>query len=443
MAKNLSAAQLAARIAQLYREGTSENDAQKTLLGFCKAEGMNDEETEERIAEAKTIWIAMKPVIEAATPSQGKTEQDSATSSPQNPMPQTKAQANPNEQPPPWLGTLLAAIQTPSKSPRRRRQPDPDMFDGTRSKFPVFEQQLTAKVENDAEDFSTDKEACDYAFGRLKGTAASLVLPYMSHMKDTGSYDYQKLIIFFRQMFGDPHQEERARDKLMSMKQGKKNIRNYVLDFQEQLLLSRSGLNEEMKMTIFRNGLNHKLQDKLIGIDCKDQDELQNHTIKISDQLYRMELYSKGNSRGFSGGKLRLSYSQQEREEEKEDDDAMEGVEYTGKSYLSKKEYGKLLQEGRCFNCKEKGHMANTCPESSDPDEKPRYQKKKPVRTAKVGSSRKEKPLKLSKGLQKERAMKVSRASRRSYVEDASEKESLRKEPVFTSEEEESDSENE
>jgi hypothetical protein len=54
------------------------------------------------------------------------------------------------------------------------------------------------------------------------------------------------------------------------MSQGKKNIRNYVIDFQEQLLLSKSNLDEDTKMIIFRKGLSHKLQDKLIGLKSKD-----------------------------------------------------------------------------------------------------------------------------------------------------------------------------
>jgi hypothetical protein len=50
------------------------------------------------------------------------------------------------------------------------------------------------------------------------------------------------------------------------MLQSKKNIRSYVMDFQEQLLLSKSSLDEDTKMIIFRKGLSHTLQDKLIGL---------------------------------------------------------------------------------------------------------------------------------------------------------------------------------
>jgi hypothetical protein len=78
------------------------------------------------------------------------------------------------------------------------------------------------------------------------------------------------------------------------MSQGKKNICSYVIDFQEQLLLSNSNLDEDTKMMIFRKGLSYKLQDKLIGLKSKDLDELQNKAIEVADQLYQMDLHTKG-----------------------------------------------------------------------------------------------------------------------------------------------------
>ncbi|KAF2743619.1 hypothetical protein M011DRAFT_379752, partial [Sporormia fimetaria CBS 119925] len=66
---------------------------------------------------------------------------------------------------------------------KRRRLPDPEMFDGTRSKYAVSEQQLSAKVENDKHDFENDRVAIDYAYSRMKGSGAALVLPYTRSLK--------------------------------------------------------------------------------------------------------------------------------------------------------------------------------------------------------------------------------------------------------------------
>ncbi|EFQ91926.1 hypothetical protein PTT_11102 [Pyrenophora teres f. teres 0-1] len=47
------------------------------------------------------------------------------------------------------------------------------------------------------------------------------------------------------------------------MSQESKNIRSYVIEFQEQLLLSNSSLDKNTKIIIFKKGLAYKLQDKL------------------------------------------------------------------------------------------------------------------------------------------------------------------------------------
>jgi hypothetical protein len=86
------------------------------------------------------------------------------------------------------------------------------MFDGTRKQYQVFSQQLCAKVENDKEDFESDKRVCDYAFARLKGTAATLTLPYMNLMRTSSSWDFDQLLSFFDQIFGDFYKKERVQD---------------------------------------------------------------------------------------------------------------------------------------------------------------------------------------------------------------------------------------
>jgi hypothetical protein len=364
---DISAVGLAVQTAQLHHDGVSAEEIQSSLQNLCRAQGMDEPTAQGRVQEAFHIWNTMSTALQRPnldTTPQTTTEEREVDNTPPA---ATNATVNPNEQPPAWLATLLAAIQPTNAAqaaPKRRRQPDPDMFDGTRKQYEVFHQQLTAKVENDKEDFGSHKRACDYAFARLKGTAATLTLPYMNKMRVSDSWDFNQLLGFFDQMFGDPHKAERARDKLWSMSQGKKNIRNYVMEFQEQLLLSNSNLDEDTKMMIFRKGLNYKLQEKLIGLKSKDLDGLQDKVIEIADQLYRMDLHTRG------------SYGRNQRPQNGENktkhrspspvlEDTMEGVEYTGRSgkprRLSSSEYDRLRSEGRCFNCKRRGHVSAAC----------------------------------------------------------------------------------
>ena len=141
---------------------------------------------------------------------------------------------------------------------------------------------------------------------------------------------------------------------------------------------------------IFRKGLTYKLQDKLIGLKSKDLDELQNWTIKIADQLYRIELHSKESSHGQKNhesrnrGKLR-----RQRSPSPVLQDTMDGVEYTGRSRKplrpSNSEYDQLRREGRCFNCKRRGHVLAQCTKDEGLRKK---EKDKSTAVLKVSSSK-------------------------------------------------------
>jgi hypothetical protein len=393
-AADASAVGLAVQITQLYHDGVSNEEIRGSLQNLCRAQGMDEPAVQERVQEAFHIWSTMRTALQRAGSSNVSTPQSNEDSAPMETgdlhLPATTATTttvNPNDQPPAWLATLLAAIQpvnTVNTAAKRRRQPDPDMFDGTRKQYQVFHQQLTAKVENDKNDFENDKMACDYAFARLKGTAATLTLPYISQMRISGKWDFNQLLEFFNQMFGDPHKEERARDKLWSMSQGNKNIRSYVMDFQEQLLLSNSSLDENTKMMIFRKGLAYKLQDKLVGLKSKNLEELQSRAIDIADQLYRMDLHTKGTkNRRREDRSLNKEHGNKHRSPSPILEDRMEGVEYTGRSgrprRLSSSEYDRLRREGRCFNCKRRGHVSATCAEDKGLSEKKGKNKKTAV----------------------------------------------------------------
>ncbi|KAK1919393.1 hypothetical protein P3342_009117 [Pyrenophora teres f. teres] len=389
-AADASAVGLAVQITQLHHNSVSNDKIQGSLQNLCRAQGIDKPTTQARVQEAFHIWSTISTALQRTSLSNVPTPQGN-----EDPAPAAaNTTVNPNEQPPAWLATLLAAIQptnTVNTAAKRRRQPDPDMFDSTRKQYQVFYQQLTAKVENNKNNFENNKMACDYAFARLKGTAATLTLPYMNQIRISGKWDFNQLLGFFDQMFGDPHKEERARDRLWSMSQGSKNIRSYVMEFQEQLLLSNSSLDENTKMMIFKKGLAYKLQDKLVGLKSKNLEEIQNRAIEIADQLYRMDLHTKGTkNRRREDRSPNKEHRSRHRSTSPVLEDRMEGVEYTGRSgkprRLSSSEYDRLRREGRCFNCKRRGHVSATCAEDKDMSEKKGKNKKTAV--LKVSSSK-------------------------------------------------------
>jgi len=183
----------------------------------------------------------------------------------------------------------------------------------------------------------------------------------MANYEKHQHWDWKDMMTFFKNMFGDPHQSERARDKLFSIKQGKKNIRTFVMEFNELLLLSSSSLDEDTKITMFRRSLDIKLQDKLIGTKYTKLDDLTSATIDIADQLYRMKLNSREVEEKSSVSKPTKPKQSLSSPPTLSDpkDNQMEGVEYTGRSNSSI--IDKLKKEGRCFKCHKTGHLFANC----------------------------------------------------------------------------------
>lgn len=410
---SLSATTLAVQIAKLHRDGASQEDINRTIISLCAAGGMSEQDAELRWIEANDIWSAMSTAMGGLTPS---IQTPSGTTTPMV-MPANPPLASitplPESVPPAWLATLLSALPTMQKKSSRKRLPDPEMFDGNRDKFPVFYQQLTAKIENDKEDFENNKMACDYAFGRLKGQAASLTLPYMTVNRKNQTWDFNEMLVFMKNMFGDPHAEERAQDKLMSIRQGNQNIRNYVMEFHKQLLLANTAMNENMKMTIFRTGLSPRVQKELVGLKFKDLDELQDRATQVADDLFRIDLHFYGrSSKGqYKRKEVERSGSDYQQSLSLREGNEMEGIEYTGYTrdqyrshYLSNEEYNHRRSERLCYKCGRPDHIARECywnrdqgrnkdkfKSKSDSRDKLKKKKSESVVTAKASSSRKAK----------------------------------------------------
>lgn len=360
--EDISTAGLSAKIARLSQDGVSNPEIESTLLNLCLAGGLSQDRAQRRVQEASHIWATLSTALgtQTATGTQGDLMSTEST--------HPGAQSNPppmEPEPPAWLATLLTAMQaTHIATPqRRRRQPDPDMFDGSRKMYQVFRQQLVAKVENDKDDLASDKVACDYSFSRLKGSAATLTLPFIVRMNTAANWNFDNLLAFFDQMFQDPHKEQRARDKLWSLRQGKKGVRKYAMEFQEHLLESNSTLDENTKIMIFKKGLDPRLQDKLVGFPQDTVNEVTHKAIEIADELHRIDFHSR--NKGKTPQPWKRGNNTKSRSPSPIVEDTMEDVEYTGRigkpRRLGSSELDQLRREGRCFKCREKGHLSASC----------------------------------------------------------------------------------
>jgi len=282
------------------------------------------------------------------------TDQPQETSAPNKSLPA--------EAPPPWLTTLLAALNTkgPTKE-RRKRLPDPQRFNGTRSEYPGWRLAITGKFAADGDDYTTSELYCQYVYSRLEGKARTIATPFMESCQKSG-YDTDRLWTFLDSCFKDHHVETRARDKITHMKQSKREVREYLYDFEEQWLRAGLGDNDMMKMTLFRNGLKDEIQSRLIGVPINSYTTLQDRAIEISDDMFRYRIHNKPSGKaGFRSSNAGSSrYSR--KKSHSPSGDEMDGVEYTGKNDLSDGEWERRRTRNLCYNCGKKDHISRSCP---------------------------------------------------------------------------------
>ena len=241
--RDVSVASLARQMAQLVKNGSSYEDVQRTILGLCAAAQISEEESYSRLQEAQQEWTVLNTLFNSSPATQAQT-----------PVEQ-------QDKPPAWIGTLLAALSQNQHSAHssRRRLPDPYRFKGDRSEYPGWKVSMKSKLQADMEDYPTAVLQCGYMYNRLKGRAQQMATPWIQSHEKNQSQTQEEFWKFLDSCFRDIYASTRALDKLINIRQGRRSIREYQVDFEEQYLLAGDTLPEPMKMTLFRKGLNLEL----------------------------------------------------------------------------------------------------------------------------------------------------------------------------------------
>ena len=135
--------------------------------------------------------------------------------------------------PPMQAPTFPPPIQLASTTEKQSKFPDPEPFDGDRMTYATFRFKAKAKLRNDLAKHS-EQYQIKYIMGRTKGYAASVVLPWCESYAEISLVD--QMWAFLDQQFDDPHLKARALDQLNSLRQGKRSVREYQMEFNRLLL---------------------------------------------------------------------------------------------------------------------------------------------------------------------------------------------------------------
>lgn len=185
--------------------------------------------------------------------------------------------------PPTGIPTPPQPVPTPISI--KRRYPDPEMFDGTRSKYQGWKYACQAKLVGDGALYPSDVNKNQYILLRTKDKAMNTLLPWMRiHEQKPVS----ELWAFMDIEFGDQHEEESAIDKLQSIRQNKDSIRNYRQRFNELLLRSGEQVSDRLKKSWFLRGLNKSTYNQMSSISPQlGFTQFTNEAIRLADFHYR------------------------------------------------------------------------------------------------------------------------------------------------------------
>ena len=159
----------------------------------------------------------------------------------------------------------LTDTEEGGKKPRHS-QAHPDKFTGDdESSFPQFRGLLEAKLDIDRRAIGTERECVWYAYGRLAGTAAGRIYPWMDYTKNTDMFTVQEFLKQLDAAFADPQKQSKALSRVNQIRQGNRDFREFLRDF-EQTLLEAQGWKweDQVRKGYLRAAINRELKDRLV-----------------------------------------------------------------------------------------------------------------------------------------------------------------------------------
>lgn len=271
------------------------------------------------------------------------------------------------------------ASQTPLV--RRPTYPDVEPFSGENLKsYDPFRLNLETKLLMDESYFSTDDKKVLYAFGRLTGKASQRMLPWMEASKEGGTRTFDNFKKELDRAFGDPDRKQQALVRLHRMKQGRKDLREFLGEFNQ--VLAEAGAitwSSEQKKGFLEAAVSVEILQALIGnptLGGEDSYETYCETLlRVDHQQKRLKGANK--PRALAYDRTRLT-----RAAPSADPDAMDWEPTTAQIAALQAEVAALRTNdalkrrarwvpdseirdrrarGACYRCGQKGHLAGAC----------------------------------------------------------------------------------
>jgi hypothetical protein len=235
----------------------------------------------------------------------------------------------------------------------------PTPFTGDRSKVRMFMQQCMVYLQLNKRIYDTDEAKIAFILSYLTDKEAlKWRETYLSSLVTLDSFGefqyptYKEFLETFQLYFKPINQTIEANNRLITLKQGKRTVEEYVAEF--RLLISMAGITSTTDsdnihlINYFRQGLNPAISKK-IGLSENVPDTIGGWADRAVqyDTQYRltMAMY----------GKTIVNYERSTRSTDTKDPNAMDVDAMTTEKRES------LMRQGLCFKCEGRGHLARNC----------------------------------------------------------------------------------
>lgn len=246
--------------------------------------------------------------------------------------------------------------QEPLVQPRKEpRVSLPDKFDGTRSKFRGFVNQIRLITVLQPERYPTEESRVGLVGTLLTGQALSWFAPLFEKRSPILS-NFETFLEAFVEAFGEHDKARWATTKIRSLRQGTRSASTYASDFRQ--LACDINWGEEALMSQFYCGLRDDVKDLLLSLpDPQTLNEAISQAVKCDNRLFerrqdqRPRQYTTRHSATMPASGLN---SQLEAEDMQ--------IDAVRVKSLTPEEKKRRMEEGLCLYCGEEGHKAANCP---------------------------------------------------------------------------------
>ena len=244
----------------------------------------------------------------------------------------------------------VAVTTPPTNEPRIGL---PDKFDGTRSKFRGFVNQIRLIIRMEPLRYPTEETQVGLIGTLLSGTALSWFSPLVE--KDSPLLqDFYGFLEEFTNTFGETDKERTATTKICSLQQRLRAASVYAAEFRQ--LACDVDWDDKALISAFRWGLRDDVKDLLLNLpDPTTLSEAITQAVRCDNRLFERR-----QERRSSSSSYRVDAATPTRQSNASTREPMQ-IDSSKILKLSPEEKDRRRKEDLCLYCGEKGHRAHNC----------------------------------------------------------------------------------